>query len=516
MSAVRSADSVDKDGRTFYHLINNFLTSGITSASPDTIRRIRVLNLFELVFVIAAPSLGLFYFYIGAYPLFFISAVAGLLGVGTILLLRITRNPDLASNCAVFIFWSTILIIRWKTGGMSGDGLMLLSWVWNGTVILLAIFLIGYKGGAIWACLVFIESGFCMFLYKGGHSFTNLIPPAISTVYSLGSYLTGLLTILLFAFLFAKERDDARMRENDKLRMLIESRRYIESIVERLPLPTFVLDNNHRVIQWNRACHEITGIAPQEILGNRVWDGFSLDEEGSLADKLLDSPAVLAEEYSDSIISRTESGSFSIDTLLPNLKGGVQAIVNTAPIVDYNGMVKGAVQTIQDIGRRNEGSGEAPTFADDKVDYPGYPVFKIDMDGKISGWNKACEESFGYSRSHILGSNPLTIISKPYRKDFQDTVKRVFKGESLKGKQWKFYMHDGEPIYILAGLYPLISLSEKIQGCVVMCADITEIRLKVKRLERYAVESREKLRKLKESYDLLKSNVASFIRKKSD
>ena len=51
-------------------LFNNFLTSGIELADPETLRRIKVINLFELAFVIVAPFLGLFYFYVGAFLLF--------------------------------------------------------------------------------------------------------------------------------------------------------------------------------------------------------------------------------------------------------------------------------------------------------------------------------------------------------------------------------------------------------------------------------------------------------------
>jgi PAS domain S-box-containing protein len=310
--------------------------------------------MFELVFVIVAPLLGLFYLSIGALLLFYISVIAGLTGLGVMLVLRLTKNLTLSSNLAVFILWVVLIIIRWNSGGLSPEGLIPLSWVWNAVLILLAIFLTGYMWGTIWACLVFMESGLSVTLFRTGHHFVNLIPPEISPVYSLGFYLTGLLAILLFAFLFERERDDASVREQEKTKMLLDSRRYLENILERLPVPTFVLDNRHRVVEWNRACHELTGIAPREILGKPVWEGFSLDEEGSMADKLLDNPDVLYEKYSESIISMTDSGSFSVEALLPKLKDGVRASIRAAPILDEDGRVKGAIQIIQDIQEGGE------------------------------------------------------------------------------------------------------------------------------------------------------------------
>jgi PAS domain S-box-containing protein len=497
-------------------LINNFLTSGIKAAPPEKIRRMKVLNFFELIFVIVAPLLGLFYFYIGAFLLFQTSMAAGALGIAALVLLRITKNPGLMGNFAVLILWGFFFVIRWNTGSMSANGLILLSWVWNAVLILLAIYVTGYMWGTIWACLVFMESGLAVYLFRGGHQFINLIPPDVSPVYSLGFYLIGLLAILLFAFLFEKERDDAQMREQEKSKVLRDSRKYTEDILARSPVPTFVLDNGHRVVQWNRACQDLTGIKPEEILGKKVWEGFFLDEKGSLADKLLDDPGVLPKEYSNSMVSRTESGSFAVEMMLPNLKGGLRAIINTAPILDEGGGVKGAIQTIQDISKRQETVGSNSKPIHDSSDHQGFPVFKIDTTGNISSWNKACEEGFGYPSSKMLGNSPLSLISKDYRRDFKDTIVRVFKGESFKGKEWRYDTNEGKSCYVLAKLDPVPGLSGQVVECVVVSSDITDLKLRMKRLERFAVESKERFNKLTEEYDLLKSNIASFIRKKKE
>ena len=496
-------------------LFNNFLTSGVKAETPEKIRRIKVLNLFELIFVLAAPLLGLFYYYIGAFYLFQTSMAAGGLGIAAILLLRITKSPALTGNFAVLVLWVFLFIIRWNTGGMPADGLILLSWVWNAVIILLAIYVTGYMWGTIWACVVFMESGFAVYLFRGGHQFINVIPAEISPVYSLGFYLIGLLATLLFAFLFEKGRNDAQIREEEKSKILKDSRRYIEDILERSPVPTFVLDNSHRVIQWNRACQELTGIVPQEILGNRVWDGFCMDDKGCLADKLLDNPEALPKEYGDAMISRTESGSFAVEALLPNLKGGLRAIVNTAPILDEDGGMKGAIQTIQDIGKGQEIDGTLSNRPDGSNAPSTFPAFKIDTEGNISGWNKACEDSFGHPSSEMLGKSPLTLISKRYRTDFKDTIVQVFKGESVRSKEWKYETHEGKPCYVLANIEPVKGISGQVVECLVISADVTALKYRMKKLERYAVEKKEKFNKLSEDYNLLKSNIASFIRKKN-
>ena len=495
-------------------LFNNFLTSGLKLADAETLRKAKLLNLFELVFVIVAPLLGLFYLSIGALLLFYVSIIAGLTGLGVMLVLRLTKNLSLSSNLAVFILWAVFIIIRWNSGGISPEGLILLSWVWNAALILLAIFLTGYMWGTVWACLVFLESGLSVIFFRTGHHFTNLIPPEISPVYSLGFYLTGLLAILLFAFLFEKERADANMREQEKSKMIADSRRYMENIFERLPVPTFVLDSSHRVVEWNRACHELTGIAPGEILGKPVWAGFSLDEEGSVADKLLDNPDVLYEKYSESIISMTDSGSFSVEALLPKLKGGMQASIKASPILDEDGNVKGAIQIIQDVQEGGEKPEAGPGPVSPGIADTVCPVFKLDSRGRIAAWNKACERSFGYPASQMLGKSALAFVSKAYRPNFRDTILRVLKGESFKGLEWKYIANKGKPVYVIVGVQPDTAPSGKVEECVVINTDITALRLRLNNAGRRAMESEEKLKKLTESYNLLTKNIASIIRKK--
>ncbi|NIR16871.1 MAG: hypothetical protein GWN86_24305, partial [Desulfobacterales bacterium] len=37
---------------------------------------------------------------------------------------------------------------------------------------------------------------------------------------------------------------------------LMESKKYVDDILARSPVPTFIINKDHRVIQWNPACQE--------------------------------------------------------------------------------------------------------------------------------------------------------------------------------------------------------------------------------------------------------------------
>ena len=493
---------------------HNFLTAGLEPADSEIVTRAVVLNAFGMAFVPLSLLLALFYSHMGAPLLCYAALVAGLLGIGVILLLRWTRNILLSANMALFILWALLVVIRWHSGDLSAKGLVFLPWVWNAVLILLAIFLTGYKWGSIWACLVFLESGLMVALLRSGHEFQSLIPPHISSIYFFGFYLTGLLSILLFAFLFEKERSEARLRERSRLEMLADSRRYLENILDRLPVPTFVLDNQHRVVEWNRACQELTGVPAGDILGKKVWEGFSLDDEGSMADKLLDNPDVLYEKYSESIVSMTDSGSFSVDTLMPHLRGGVRAGIKAAPILDENGDVKGAIQIIEEIKTGGEEKLPGTTQPERYEDLP-YPVFRVNPKGKISAWNRGCEMSFGFRADQVLGKNALSLVASACRREFRDAVVRILKGESVKSREWKYVGAKGKAVYTLSSAHPAPAPSGTGRECVILNTDITKLRMRLKKTAQHALENEEKFKKLKENYDLLKKNIATMIRRKN-
>jgi len=495
-------------------LFNSLVSGGIQSADLRATKRVRILNTFLLIFIIVTPLLGIFYSLIGADLLFFSSIIAALLGISDILILRKSKNVPFAAHYGFFILWSTLLIIRWNTGGMSVGTLMPLSWMWSAVLILMAIFITGYLGGTIWTIVIFVETGAAIHFFRKGYEFANLIPPQIVTTYALGAYLLGLLVILLIAFLYERDKDDAIDSEGIKALALHESKRYIDTIMETSPLPTFVVNNEHRVIQWNPAIQEMTAIREKEIIGKGVPESVRADDQWSLADMVIEEPDSIAERFSESIVGKADGGVFQLEMHFPALREGMRAIVTTAPLLDMHGSIKGAVVTIQDVSDFSAGTKASPFHMNKATEISPSPVFRIDANGKISFWNKACEKYLGYSPSQIEGKSPLTFVSRSLRKPFRETVVKVFKGGSIEGREWKYYSAEGEPRYVLANAFSVLSGDGKSKECVVVNTDITGLRMKISQLERDETEAQEQFRRLSDEYELLRKNLARYIRGK--
>jgi PAS domain S-box-containing protein len=498
-------------------LFDDLLTSGVTLADPQKIRRLRVLNTVHLVVIMSAPLLGLFYFYIGAVILFYVSVMVGLLMAISLVLLRKTKNVPWVGNYAISILWVFVFIISWNTGGITYEGVLNPSWMLDACLILLAVFLMGYFHGTIWTMVAFLEIGLIVYLYRIRFQFPNVIPYDIAALYHLATFLVGFLLMILMAFLFESDKEEALAREQVKSLAFRESKRYIDDLLERSPVPTFVVDTNHRVVQWNSACQKLTGISIGDALGKQVWEGFSMVDGKSLADMVLESPAAVQKQFHDGILSESESGWYQVEVFLPRLNMGRQALVTAGPILGEDDTIRGALQTVElsvipDDSRTVEGVDAPESLAEGLVS----PVFKVNGEGKIISWNRACEERFGQASAQMLGKVALHLVSDPQRALFEETLTMAFEGMVSVPKTWRYEGGDRKPVYVIAGVYPVKNRDGKVKECVVVNTDVTGLVVKLRQVESEATDAKEKLKSLSEEHALLKSNIATFLRSRDE
>jgi PAS domain S-box-containing protein len=498
-------------------LLDDLLTSGVTLADLQRIRKLRVLNTVHLVVIMSAPLLGLFYFYIGAIILFYVAVTVGVLMATSLFLLRKTKSVQWVGNYAISILWIFVFILSWNTGGMTYEGVLNPSWMLMGCLILLAVFLMGYLHGTIWTVVAFLEIGLIVYLYRIRFQFPNVIPYEIAAPYHLATFLVGFLVMILMAFLFESDKEEALAREQVKSLAFRESKRYIDDLLERSPVPTFVVDRNHRVVQWNSACQKLTGVSIGEALGKEVWEGFSMVNGKSLADMVLESPAAIQEHFHDGILSKSESGWYEMEAFLPRLNSGRQALVTAGPLLGEDDNVQGALQTVQvsvipDEPWTLEGGDASVSLVDALIS----PVFKVNSEGKIISWSHTCEERFGRDSAQMVGKDALDLVSNRHSALFEETLTKAFEGGASGPKTWRYEGGDGKPVYVIAGVYPVKNRDGKVKECVVVNTDVTELAMKLRQVEVDAADAKEKLKSLTEEHELLKRNIATFLRRKDE
>ena len=145
------------------------------------------------------------------------------------------------------------------------------------------------------------------------------------------------------------------LRELGTQRELLEGqKRFAEQLLQQTAAACYVIDADHRVIIWNRACEELTGLSGGELIGGQEpWRAFYPAPRRVLADVVLDSSlhemADLYSCYADSPLipeGLRAEGWF-------RLKGKHKYLCfEAAPIRDQSGRVIAAIEILQDVTLR--------------------------------------------------------------------------------------------------------------------------------------------------------------------
>jgi len=148
---------------------------------------------------------------------------------------------------------------------------------------------------------------------------------------------------------------NAMMQELASQRRLLENEKgFAVQLLHHSAVPCYVLDAEHRVIIWNRACEELTGISAQSQIGGREpWRAFYDEPRRVLADIVVDGTL---HEMSDLYTCYADS------PLIPEglraegwyrLKGKQRYLCfDAAPIRNGDGRVIAAIETLQDVTLR--------------------------------------------------------------------------------------------------------------------------------------------------------------------
>ncbi|NJB69319.1 diguanylate cyclase (GGDEF)-like protein/PAS domain S-box-containing protein [Desulfobaculum xiamenense] len=159
-----------------------------------------------------------------------------------------------------------------------------------------------------------------------------------------GSLIAGLVAV---ALLMAHKNAD---RQNRK------ARKRLASIIENLPDATFVVDATGRVLAWNRAIEDMTGVLKEDMLG-RGDHAYAVPFYGKrrpiLLDYLHSDVPIDAQDYAH--IER-DGNVLRCELHVPQLGGerGAHLWITASPLVDDNGDIIGAIESIRDITDRRE------------------------------------------------------------------------------------------------------------------------------------------------------------------
>ncbi|QOX78958.1 PAS domain S-box protein [Trichlorobacter lovleyi] len=137
--------------------------------------------------------------------------------------------------------------------------------------------------------------------------------------------------------------------------MLEKQKTFLEQLIGNAAVPVFVLDENHRIVIWNNALQDLSGLAKEEMIGTRrQWSAFYHHERPVLADLVLTGNAQENEGiYTQIKPSLHIPGALQAEGWYENLGGKRRFILfEASPIHDQQGNRIAVIETVLDMTER--------------------------------------------------------------------------------------------------------------------------------------------------------------------
>jgi PAS domain S-box-containing protein len=218
-----------------------------------------------------------------------------------------------------------------------------------------------------------------------------------------------------------KQKEDAKQESESKM----------AAIIEFLPDATFVIDLQGKVIAWNRAMEEMTGVNKKDMIGQGDH-AYAIPFYGERRRQLLD----LLDKDDKEIASnyqyvQRKGNTVYAEIFTPALFGGRGAHIwaTGAPIFDAKGKRLGAIESIRDITvskSAKEELQESKDYLEKIINSIGDPIFVKNRQHQFVLVNNAFCALSGRSCEELLGKTDYDFFPAEQVDIFLEKDERVF------------------------------------------------------------------------------------------
>ena len=175
---------------------------------------------------------------------------------------------------------------------------------------------------------------------------------------------------------------------------LQEQKRYFQQLLELSPSAIVVTDLDAKVVSWNPAAETLFGYSAEEAVG-RLLDDLVASRPDLHAEAVRYSAAAVKGDWVRAVARRTRKDGSLVDVLLVS-----------APVVVSEKRV-GFVAIYHDISEVQR----EKQYYESVLELSQAAIVTVDEENRVTRWNPAAEQLFGYTAEEALGANVDDLVA---------------------------------------------------------------------------------------------------------
>jgi PAS domain S-box-containing protein len=319
-----------------------------------------------------------------------------------------------------------------------------------------------------------------------------------------------LLLLLLLIFFYVQQRND---REREILTAsetaIKESEGRLTDIINFLPDATLVIDTVGKIISWNKAIEEMTGVAAKAMLGKGDHE-YSIPFYGERRPILIDLVFKEDEEIKKNYSFIQKKGNkFFSEIYIQRLYGGKGAYLwfIVSPLYDAKGNVIGAIESIRDITKRKQAE-----FALQKSEEQFRTVFEkgplgmviVDEKFRFVKTNPMFCSMVGYSPEELLQKTFIDITHPDHIAEDISQIQRLAEGRISEYSTEKPYIKkNGDVFWAFVVVSVMRDKEGKFLNYLALITDISERKQEEQEKEYHALVVKQYADDLRQTNDKL-------------
>ena len=253
-----------------------------------------------------------------------------------------------------------------------------------------------------------------------------------------------------------------------------QSEKRLGQIIDFLPDPTWVVDNDGKVVAWNRAIEKLTRKKAGDMVGRGNYE-YALAFYDERRPVLIDLVRNWNADYEKEYINIKKEGEHLIsESYHPHLGSDGMYLSGVAGLLyDVEGQQTGAIESLRDMTEIKRAQIELNKLSR-AIEQSPTSVVITNPKGEIEYVNPFFSELTGYSAEEAMGRNPSVLNSgyhpKEFFKDLWDTISggKPWRGEFCNRKK------NGDIFWESASISPIRNSEGDITHFVAVKEDITE------------------------------------------